>query len=165
MIMPKQKPGLSKQDFKTPSNFIGATLKKLNISSFAWDLAADQFNAQSPFGYFDIEQDSLTQDWGHLPTDQEGWLWLNPPFANILPWVAKAWHHSWVNGTKIAMLVPASVGSDWYKNYVDRKAFVLYLNGRLAFIPDKPNWLYPKDCMLILYNGWAVGSNVWNWRT
>jgi hypothetical protein len=64
--------------------------------------------------------------------------------------------------TKIALLVPASVGSNWYRDYVDRYAYVLFLNGRIDFIPGEP---YPKDCMLVLY-GYSnkPGNRVWTWR-
>jgi hypothetical protein len=42
---------------------------------------------------------------------------------------------------------------------------VLLLNGRLAFMPDKPAWLYPKDCILCLYGPFVEpGYEVWNWR-
>ncbi len=61
--------------------------------------------------------------------------------------------------------MPASVGSNWYRYYVHNEAFTLFLNGRIPFMPDKPNWLYPKDCMLALYGtGVSSGNDVWTWR-
>ena len=67
-------------------------------------------------------------------------------------------------GGRIALLVPASVGANWFKHYVDQKAFWLALNGRLAFLPDKPSWMYPKDCLLALYAPeLSPGYEVWTW--
>lgn len=160
MSVPKQKPGSSKQDYATPHIFLDAVHAKLGIEEFGWDLAASEDNTVSPIGYYSEAQNALVKNWTEV---SKGWLWLNPPFSDIDPWAHKSWLSS-LDGAKIALLVPASVGSNWFKKYCWNKAFVLYLNGRLAFIPDKPNWLYPKDCMLVLYNNWAVGSDIWRWK-
>ena len=60
----------------------------------------------------------------------------------------------------MAFLVPAAVGSNWFRDYVDGKALVLLLNGRLSFDGAGP---YPKDCILCLY-GIEPGYEVWSWR-
>lgn len=157
---PKQQPGKSKQDYVTPKNFMDAVTQRLEIASFTVDLAADASNSQG-VTYLYEQANSLIQPWEQLLDG--GWGWLNPPYAKIGPWVEKCLVES-IKGAKIACLVPASVGANWYRDYVHNKAYVLFLNGRLAFIPDKPKWLYPKDLMLILYNQWARGSDVWTWR-
>lgn len=157
---PKQNPGASKQDYSTPKDFVNKVKYKLGLIDFKVDLAADETNSKGQF-YVTEEINSLAQSWPQLIGDE--WGWLNPPYADIRPWAEKC-ATSAKDGANIAFLVPASVGSNWFRDYCWNKAFVLYLNGRLAFIPDKPNWLYPKDLMLVLYNGWAVGSDVWNWR-
>jgi hypothetical protein len=98
---------------------------------------------------------------------QRGFGWLNPPFADICPW-AKRCLETAAAGGQIAFLVPAAVGSNWFRDYCDPKTtgmtHVLFLNGRLAFMPDKPKWLYPKDCMLVLYGYGYQSYEVWNWR-
>lgn len=155
-MAPQQRPGRSKQDYSTPDNFIVAVKAKLGIDEFSIDLAADSSNTKAAVWY-DEAADSLQMEWQHI----KGWAWLNPPFNKIGPWAEKAW---W-SGANIAMLVPASVGSNWWRDFVHEKARVLLLNGRLAFIPDKPKWLYPKDCALLLYNDQVkVGYEVWSWR-
>ncbi len=69
------------------------------------------------------------------------------------------------DGARIAFLVPAGVGSNWYRDFVHNKARVLALNGRLAFIEGKPKLLYPKDCILCLYGpDFAPGFDVWSWK-
>ena len=66
-------------------------------------------------------------------------------------------------------LLPASVGANWFRDWVMCEADeVLFLNGRLAFMPERPTWLYPKDCMLVLYRDCPrrslTGFDVWDWR-
>ncbi len=153
-VMPVQKPGLSKQDYSTPDEFIAAVKDRLGISEFAYDLAADVGggNSKAP-DWYDVGWNSLTNPWPELT---QRWCWLNPPFANIAPWAKKCSE----SGMKIAFLVPAAVGSNWFRDYVDGKALVLLLNGRLSFDGIAP---YPKDTILCLY-GVTPGYEVWNWR-
>jgi len=164
---PRQKPGRSKQNYVTPQAFLEAVKRQLGIKEFKWDLAADASNTAAGLWY---EHGSLAANWTFpfQPSQPvQGWCWLNPPFANIEPWAKKCWEES-RKGCHIAFLVPASVGSDWCRDWVDRKATIVYfLNGRIPFIPDKPKWGYPKDCMLALYQPdrhYKTTYEVWNWR-
>lgn len=154
--MPIQKPGRSKQDYGTPKNFLDAAKARLNISDFAWDLAAEDGNTVCG-GYYDIEDNGLAQDWHTI----DGWLWLNPPFEDINPWVEKAYRESG-QGAHVAVLVPLSI-AEWWTDWVDRKAYVLMLGNRLTFVGEtKP---YPKDCALLLYTPFgASGYECWRWR-
>lgn len=182
--MPVQKPHRSKQDYVTPPEFISAVHHLLTIEDFTFDFAADPQNAKAP-NYWAEREDSLSKSalqWNaELKLAQYGWGWLNPPFTNIGAWAAKcAAASAQRSQTHIAMLVPAGVGSNWFRDYVAGKAEVLFLNGRLCFIPE---WrytvdpsprnttgafyqsvpLYPKDCILCLY-GHAPGYKVWTWK-
>lgn len=158
--MARHNRGRSKQDYATPPEFIVAVKKLLWIEEFAIDLAADPSNTKA--AQFYSEQDSA---FDHSWEDIEGWAWCNPPYDHIEPWVMKAY----LSGSQIAMLLPASVGSNWWKQWVHNKAIVLLLNGRLAFMPDKPKWLYPKDCVLLLY-GCNIDPftdklyEIWSWK-
>lgn len=157
MVMPKQKPGRSKQDYGTPKDFL-ATLKRfLSTQDFVVDLAADISNTVASV-FITKEEDSLKQDWEAYSS---GWAYLNPPFSHISPWVRKA---SEITKARIAMLVPASVGSNWWRDWVDKKAYVLFLNGRLTFVGETAS--YPKDCAILLYTPLKIiRYEVWNWRS
>ncbi len=156
-MAPKQKPGRSKQDYCTPPEFIQAVKKRLGIGEFAVDLAASRENSVASV-YFTEEMNSLTQSW----IMQGRWVWCNPPFSNIKPWVDKADEEA-LKGAQIAMLLPASVGANWWLDYVDGKAHALFLNGRLTFVGEIAP--YPKDCALLLYTPYIRGGyEVWNWR-
>lgn len=157
--MPAQKPGKSKQDYGTPLVFLDAVRKRLQIDDFGLDLAASMNNRVCP-AHLNEGQDSLKMDWAlHLDGD---WGWLNPPFGNIKDWVSKAATES-KNGAKITMLVPASVGSNWWMNWVEPFAYQVFLNGRITFVGETAP--FPKDCALLLYHPWGfTGSEIWTWK-
>ncbi len=165
MTMPAQRPGRSKQDYATPADFIAAVKKRLGIREFTFDFAADRANAKAKW-FWTIQDDSLSRtpvEWAEHAT--HGWGWLNSPYDHIDRWARCAAEGAAFGGS-IACLWPASVGSNWFRDWVWPYAEVLALNGRLAFMPDKPAWLYPKDCMLCLYGPdvKAGAFDVWDWR-
>jgi phage N-6-adenine-methyltransferase len=157
--MPRQKPGKSRQDYGTPPAFIDAVCRYLSISSFQIDLAASEENAIAEM-YYTEKDDALCTE---LTWAMPGWSWLNPPFANITPWVERAEGEARLAGAKIAMLIPASVGANWWRDFVHDKCLVLCLNGRIQFVGTSDP--YPKDCALLIYAPEiAVGYDVWQWK-
>lgn len=161
-MAPKQNPGKSKQDYCTPPEFLEALKKKLNIEEFTLDVAASVENAVAKRFYTEAE-DGLIQPWAC-----RGWVFCNPPFADIEPWVKKAKKEAYDSYVWSAILVPASTGANWWRDYVHLPSRPIFLNGRLAFMPDKPKWLYPKDCAVLLYGdgGLAIDTpySIWDWR-
>jgi DNA (cytosine-5)-methyltransferase 1 len=162
--MPIQKPYRSKQDYATPPAFVAAVLARLGIPAFAFDYAADATNAKAPRFFVAAQNALLTPHWERFLAP-DAWAWLNPPFTDIGPWARKC-RQTREAGGQVAFLVPASVGANWFRDDVDGHALVLFLNGRLAFMPDKPTWLYPKDCLLALYSpSLPPAYEVWTWRS
>jgi hypothetical protein len=91
----------------------------------------------------------------------DGWNWLNPPFSDLRTWVQKALEES-RQGAHTAMLVPAGVGANWWRDWVHTKARVLLLNGRITFVGH--NQPYPKDCALLLYEPNVIPAyETWTW--
>ena len=117
------------------------------------DLAADAENAKAP-KFHTKEQDSLSMSWTGL-----GHMWLNPPYANIGDWAEKAAMSSmsFAPGDMLFMLVPASVGSNWYWEFVNGYAETCIITPRLKFIGHKT--CYPKDLMLAVYHGFCSAPN------
>lgn len=136
----------------TPWTFIAAVEHK--FGPLRVDLAASRENAKAPFLFTEAD-DALTKDW----YDLMGNLWLNPPFADITSWAQKCAAEAKL-GAKILLLVPASVGANWFVDYVHNRARVYFLQGRLSF--DGVN-CYPKDCLLAVYNV-PPGYEVWRWK-
>lgn len=146
--------GKSKQDYPTPWEFIWACEHRFCPISF--DLAASPENAKAP-KFYTIEDDSLSKPWHEL----DGVLWLNPPFDNIAPWAKKCEQEARL-GAQILLLTPASVGANWFKNFVHRTALVLALNGRIQFMGASDP--YPKDCILSVFGiEPCAGFDVWTW--
>ncbi len=158
MTMPVQKPGKSKQDYGTPWELIHAVEKRWG--QLHVDLAASDHNAKAPY-YFTAEDDFLNQAdwWGVTPVNSLAWL--NPPFENLGPWMAKCKADA-EKGAKIIMLVPASVGSEWFAQYVWGQARVIGLRPRITFEGCKDP--YPKDCILILWGIEEPGFDLWRYK-
>ncbi len=139
----------SRQDWETPPELMAA------IGPMTWDLACTEQNKKAPDGYSEIE-DSLKQDWSKL----SGNLWLNPPYSNIAPWAEKCATNRGP-GSRIFLLIPASVGSNYWAKYIDGNARVLFLSPRLKFVGATDP--YPKDCALCVF-GPAPGYECWRWK-
>ena len=157
-MMPKQKPHRSKQDYQTPPELIHAIKMELGIKNFSIDLAASGENFIVPY-YYCEEDNSLVQNW-----NVGGWGFCNPPYADIKPWVQKA-YEEFQKGASIVMLLPASVGANWWRDWVHLKCLVMFLNGRIQFVGA--TGLYPKDCAVLVYSPLLEGKTgykVWSWR-
>jgi len=84
--------------------------------------------------------------------------WLNPPFSDIEPWAAACAHAVKIYRQRIALLIPASVCTKYYIDYVDPFAYVLKLSPR----PFKKE---VRDCVLALYEPAGYrGCETWLWR-
>ena len=149
----------SKQDYATPPEFIAAVEKRFGRISL--DLAAHAGNTKAArwYGPGGEREDSFREKWADPALSGGGLLWLNPPFSDIGPWAAKCAAES-QRGARVAFLVPASVGSGWFRDHVARHAAVNLLNDRICF--DGKN-VFPKDCMLALY-GETPGMCIWGWK-
>lgn len=148
----------SKQDYQTPRAFLEAVERR--FGPIVWDLAAHEGNhvAHSWYGPgSESAADSLDPS---IRWHRVGNLWLNPPFNDIEPWAQKCKNEmADTSYGKLSFLVPASVGSEWFAQYVWGHSRVLPLRPRLSFDGVNP---YPKDCMLCVY-GEAPGFEPWRW--
>jgi phage N-6-adenine-methyltransferase len=148
----------SRQDFATPWEFIRAVEKhfgKLDI-----DLAAHERNAKCArwFGPGGEEPDSLAVRWADYRGKR---LWLNPIYKEIPVWAAKCVVEA-QSGADVKFLVPASVGSNWFRDVVAPHSTVYYLNARIKFVGAKD--VYPKDLLLAhFYRGARSKALIWNW--
>lgn len=155
--MPPQKPGKSKQDYATPACFIKAL--EARFGPLTLDLAASETNRKAPLWLgLDKGLNSLEIDWKGAAGD--GLCFLNPPFSHIEPWAKKCYIEG-ERGCKIFFLVPASVGSNWWRDWVHNKAYAHILNGRITF--EGCSDPYIKDLALIQYGYGISGYGIWSW--
>ncbi len=154
--MPAQQPGRSKQDYETPPDFLRAV--EARYGRLHVDLAARDDNAKAP-RWITPARDSLSVPWRvAFPRAR---AWLNPEYADIEPWAEKCAAETQQPGLWIFLLVPASVGSRWYRQHVHGVALVRPLATRLTFVgADDP---YPKDLILAVY-GFGAGFDPWDWQ-
>ncbi len=147
----------------TPKRFVHAMVQK--FGPIEWDLAANAEHTVAP-NFFDIQQDSLAQDW----TKCTGLKYCNMPFDRIGPWVEKA--HEWKeklfpigDAKSLLLLVPGSIDSNWWEEHVHEHCFEWRLKGRVPFYPDKPKWGFPKPLVLLEYHPCVQpGVGYWDWR-
>lgn len=157
MTEPRQKPHASKQNYATPREFIDAVERRFGPIGF--DLAAELETcvAQS-YRFFSKEDDALSHDWAKIYDGR--FCWLNPPFGDIARFAAKCALEA-EKGVRILMFVPASIGSNWFRDHVLGKAMVLGVNPRMSFDGVA---MYPKDLMLCVYANGVNGFDQWRWK-
>lgn len=161
---PTIKRGQSSGDIWTPWRFIEAVKQK--FGPIAIDLAASGANAAKALRFFTPEQDSLSLNW--IDYLGNGLGWDNCPYSNITPWASKH-AKQFELGAKTLLLVPGSIGANWYWDYVEPFANV-YSVGRMVFDNcfDKEGNLvttpYPKDLILCHYDKSLPINRMRRWR-
>jgi phage N-6-adenine-methyltransferase len=155
----------SGENYATPDDFILAVKRRFRVLSFYYDLAAEPETTKGEH-FFCEEENALSKDWTRIPGAVKRNLWLNPPFGQIAPWAAKCHDYGQRGTGRLFFLTPASVGANWFAEYVWAGNSTVYaLQGRLSFDGKAP---YPKDCMLTVFGaGQPMRSEfeVWDWRT
>nr|WP_241276774.1 phage N-6-adenine-methyltransferase [Enterobacter bugandensis] len=119
---------------------------------FQLDAAAAPHNALCR-KFITAEENALETPW----TDYlsiPGYVWLNPPYSDITPFVKKAAVES-SNQIGTVMLVPADTSVGWFKEAIQTASEVRFITaGRLAFInpvTGKPVSGNNKGSMLIIW--------------
>lgn len=135
------------------------------------DLAATQENKKAPL-WIGPDWEDCPEHLGRsffresLPSPPAGsYNWLNPPFADIAPWVQRVVEEE----QPTLILVPASVGSVWYGEWVEGYMSVSFLRPRIKF--EGHTAAYPKDLMLLTYNPSFLSTGLlslvpqqWRWK-
>ena len=119
---------------------------------FQLDAAAAPYNALCR-KFITAEQNTLETSWADY-LNTPGYVWLNPPYSDITPFVKKAAVES-SNQIGTVMLVPADTSVGWFKEAIQTASEVRFITaGRLAFInpvTGKPVSGNNKGSMLIIW--------------
>ncbi|HDC4492228.1 TPA: phage N-6-adenine-methyltransferase [Enterobacter asburiae] len=119
---------------------------------FQLDAAAAPHNALCR-KFITAEQNTLETPWSDY-LSIPGYVWLNPPYSDITPFVKKAAAES-ANQIGTVMLVPADTSVGWFKEAIQTASEVRFITaGRLAFInpvTGKPVSGNNKGSMLIIW--------------
>lgn len=119
---------------------------------FQLDAAAAPHNALCR-KFITAEQNTLETPWADY-LSIPGYVWLNPPYSDITPFVKKAAAES-ANQIGTVMLVPADTSVGWFKEAIQTSSEVRFITaGRLAFInpvTGKPVSGNNKGSLLIIW--------------
>ena len=106
-----------------------ATTRDVVEGTYVFDLdpCAREETCQAQM-YFDRTQDGLRQGWF-------GCVWVNPPYSNPGLWCQKMVKEIQAGRvTRGVMLLPPSVDTDWFHDWVLPYATIEYRRGRISFI-------------------------------
>ncbi|WP_109962998.1 phage N-6-adenine-methyltransferase [Enterobacter cloacae] len=119
---------------------------------FQLDAAAAPLNALCR-KFITAEQNTLETPWADYMSIP-GYIWLNPPYSDIMPFIKKAAAES-ANQIGTVMLVPADTSVGWFKEAIQTASEVRFITaGRLAFInpvTGKPVSGNSKGSILIIW--------------
>lgn len=123
-------------DWATPD----AIFKKLDKEfRFEQDVCAEKKNTKCS-NYWDKEQDGLAQSW----TGKR--CWMNPPYGReIGKWVEKA---ATGGASIVVALLPARTDTRWWHDFIQGKAEVRFIRGRLKFGGSKNSAPFPSAIVI-----------------
>lgn len=113
-------------------NIVAETPKYLfdkisSIFNFSLDVCALPENAKCE-NYYTPKDDGLSKPW-------RGGVWCNPPYGReISSWVKKAYEESQKEyNSFVLMLLPARTDTKWWWEWVQGKATLFFIKGRVKF--------------------------------
>lgn len=146
--------GMANDLWRTPPEVFEALDQEFN---FGLDICATHESALCK-SYLTPESDALTQNWDYLAKGQ--WIWCNPPYSKIGPWVDKA-IEAQLNGSGVVMLVMCDPSVKWFSQALDACSQCRFIiNGRLAFLNDegKPVKGNNKGSVIFVFNPHQIGA-------
>lgn len=127
------------EEWETPQEFFDGLNTEFH---FTLDPCATEENHKCE-KYFTRQQDGLKMDRGDC-------VFCNPPYGRKLKqWVAKCYHEGHKENTIVVMLIPARTDTKWFHDYIQHRAEVRFIKGRLRFGGATENAPFPS--MLVIY--------------
>ncbi len=129
---------------------------------FAFDVCAEDETAKCS-DYWTIEDDALSRQWAVAGSVFEnrigGYLWCNPPYSKITPWVIKA-IEAQADGRGTVMLVMCDPSVKWFSLAAQFASEIRFITeGRLAFhkhgVPQSGN---NKGSVIFVFDPHRIGA-------
>lgn len=115
-----------RNSWRTPGFLVSAYDR---VYGFTGDVAASAENACFP-RYLTAGDNAPVRGWG----DFGGYVWCNPPYDDITPWVRAAGVAA-ASGTGTVMIVPADAANSWFELALETVHGVDFITGtRVGFI-------------------------------
>jgi site-specific DNA-methyltransferase (adenine-specific) len=130
----------NRDSWETPQKLFDELNKEFN---FTIDAAADKENHKCE-RYYTRKENGLEKNW------KGERVFLNPPYGRELPkWVKKAADEAKDKSTIIVMLIPARTDTQWFHDYIYKKAEIRFIKGRLKFGDAKNSAPFPS--MVVIF--------------
>lgn len=130
----------NRDNWETPQKLFDELNKEFN---FTIDAAADAENHKCE-RYYTRKENGLEKSW------KGERVFLNPPYGRELPkWVKKAADEAKDKSTIIVMLIPARTDTQWFHDYIYKKAEIRFIKGRLKFGDAKNSAPFPS--MVVIF--------------
>ena len=107
---------------------------------FTHDVCASHVNRKH-MPYYTIEDNALEQAWS-------GVCWMNPPYSQVGEFVRRAYHAMRAEGAIVVCLVPSRTDTKWWHRYVEGKAEIRFIKGRLKFKGGKSSAPFPSAVVI-----------------
>ena len=142
---------MNRDAYQTPRELFAVLNSEFNFKS---DVCASKENSLCHF-YITEELNCLTQNWFTMCIDVGDYVWMNPPYSDIGPFVKRAAEMASKGvGTVMLVMMDQSVG--WYREAIKTCQEVrLIIGGRLAFIDPstgKPAAGNNKGSMFLIWH-------------
>jgi len=135
--------GRSDNDLAMTPMWLIRQLESLTRLTISLDVCCSAETARAPT-YFDEDFDALSQSWKTGPLASGlGAAWMNPPFSKATKFVSYASEEA-RNGAIVIGCVKDAPDVDWYQEFVEREAIVIYKpTSRVNFLkPDGSVFMY-----------------------
>lgn len=133
----------------TPRWLFNAVNKQLN---FVCDIAASEAN-HLVSRYLTKEMDAFTYNFEVL---RGGYVWCNPPYSDITPWIDLAIKNRNEHGVGTVLLIPADTSVKWFGKCVDEADEITFITeGRVNFVRADTGETISgntKGSMMVLFN-------------
>ena len=129
------------EEWATPQEFYNALDAEFH---FTLDPCSTDENAKCA-KHYTKEQDGLAQDW----TGET--VFCNPPYGREMPkWIRKCYEH-YTGGDIAVMLIPARTDTKAFHEYINGKAEIRFIKGRLKFGGSQNSAPFPS--MVVVFGG------------
>ena len=117
-------------EYGTPNAILRKAMLDYDILPFI-DVCATQLNAK--FGmYLTKKQNALIEEWN---LD----FFMNPPYSEIYQWMERAYQQHLIYKVKALILVYAKTDTKWWHDFVESKAEIHFIKGRIKFLDENNN--------------------------
>lgn len=131
---------MSKTDeWETPQDLFDKLNDEFN---FTLDPCATKENAKCD-KFYTKEEDGYKQSWANEV------VFMNPPFGReIKKWIRKAYLEAVHNEALVVCLIPARTDTKYWHDYIQGKAEVRFIKGRLKYSNAKYNAPFPSAIII-----------------